>query len=247
MACASDNDSAGPRDFRTTHWSVVLAAKRPDSPDRMAALTALCQGYWYPLYAFVRRQGRDRQQAEDLTQDFFARLLEKNTLSSVQPEHGRFRSFLLASLKNFLANDWDRAHAAKRGGNYSIISWDDQAVEDRYLREPSHNATPEKLFEQTWALTLIQTVLDRLKKEYADADKNQLFDAIHASLSDEGGAGTYSEIAAKLNMTESAVKMSVLRMRRRFGDLLRTEIAQTLPDAREVEEELRHLFTCLAN
>src|SRR6266481_4203479 len=185
MTRTSNSDSAGPKDFRTTHWSVVLAAKRSDSPERMTALTALCQGYWYPLYAFVRRQGRDRQQAEDLTQDFFARLLEKNTLASVQPEQGRFRSFLLASLKNFLANDWDRAHTAKRGGGYSIISWDDQLGEDRYLREPSHDATPERLFEQTWALTLIQTVLDQMKKEYADAGKSQVFESIHTSLSED--------------------------------------------------------------
>jgi len=245
MPLTTDSDSVGPRDFRTTHWSVVLAAKRSDSPERMTALTALCHGYWYPLYAFVRRQGRDRHQAEDLTQEFFARLLEKNTLSSVQPEHGRFRSFLLASLKNFLANDWDRAHAAKRGGRYSIISWDDKSGEDRYLREPSHDATPEKLFEQTWALTLIQTVLDRMKKDYADAGKSQLFESIHASLSEDAGAGTYSEIGARLNMTESAIKMSVSRLRERFRWLLRAEIAQTVPDVSEVEEELRHLFTCL--
>jgi len=245
MTRTADSDSAGPRDFRTTHWSVVLAAKRSDSPERMTALTALCQGYWYPLYAFVRRQGRDRHQAEDLTQEFFTRLLEKNTLASVQPEQGRFRSFLLASLKNFLANDWDRSHTAKRGGAYSIISWDDQSGEDRYLREPSDNATPEKLFEQAWALTLIQTVLDQMKKEYADAGKSQLFESLHASLSEDEGAGTYAEIAAKLNMTEGAIKMSVLRIRRRFGWLLRAEISQTLPDPKEVEEELRHLFTCL--
>src|SRR5712691_13320605 len=189
MTRTAHSDSAGPRDFRTTHWSVVLAAKRLDSPERMTALTSLCQAYWYPLYAFVRRQGRDRHQAEDLTQDFFVRLLEKNTLASVQPEHGRFRSFLLASLKNFLANDWDRAHTAKRGGGYSIISWHDQSGEDRYLREPSHDSTPEKLFEQSWALALIQIVLEQLQKEYADAGKAQLMEAIHACLSEDEGSG----------------------------------------------------------
>lgn len=247
MTDFADSDSRGPRDFRTTHWSVVLAAKRSDSPERMAALTALCQGYWYPLYAFVRRQGRDRQEAEDLTQEFFAQLLEKNSLAAVQPELGRFRSFLLASLKNFVANDWRRTHTARRGGEYPIISWDDQPGEDRYLREPTHDATPEKLFEQSWALTLIQTVLEQMKEEYADAGKSQLFESIHASLCEEEGAGTYAEIATKLNMTQGAVKMSVLRMRRRFVHLLRAEIAQTVPEVREVEEELRHLFTCLGN
>src|SRR5260221_2095093 len=231
--------------FRTTHWSVVMAAKRSDSPERMAALTALCQAYWYPLYVFVRRQGRDRHQAEALTQVSFARLLEKNTLASVQPAQGRFRSFLLASLKNFLANDWDRSQTVKRGGQYSIISWDDQSGEDRYLLEPSHDATPEKLFERTWALTLIQSVLAQMKKEYADAGKSELFESIQASSSEDEGAGTYAEIAVRLNMTEGAVKMSVLRMRRRFGALLRAEIAQTVTDERQVEAELRHLFACL--
>ncbi len=247
MTPEKDSDSSGPKDFRTTHWSVVLAAKRSDSPERMAALTALCQTYWYPLYAFVRREGQDRPQAEDLTQEFFARILEKNRLASVLPEKGLFRSFLLASLKNFLANEWDRSQTAKRGGKNSIISWDDQSGEERYLREPSDNATPEKLFEQSWALTLIETVMGRLKKEYADADKIQLFDAIHACLSEDEGAGTYAGIAARLNMTEGAVKMSVSRMRGRFRLLLRAEIAQTVTDSGEVEEELRHLFKCLGN
>jgi RNA polymerase sigma-70 factor (ECF subfamily) len=242
-----DSDSSVPRDFRTTHWSVVLAAKRSDSPERMAALTALCKDYWYPLYAFVRRQGRDRHQAEDLTQGFFARLLEKNALGSVQRDQGRFRSFLLASLKNFLVNEWNRDHTVKRGGEYSIISWEDQPGEDRYVREPSHDATPERLFEQSWALTLIQTVLEQLKKEYADGGKSPLFEAIQAYLSEEAGAGTYAEIAAKLDMTEGAVKMSVFRMRSRFGILLRAQIAETVREEREVEEELRHLFSCVGN
>jgi len=150
---------------------LVLAAAHTESPEHQVALTALCQSYWYPLYAFARRQGRNPQEAEDLTQEFFARLLARHGLASVRPEHGRFRSFLLASMKNFLANDWDRSHALKRGGDRAFISWEDQSGEERYLREPRDEATPEKLFEQSWALTLINLVLEQVRKEYAKTGK----------------------------------------------------------------------------
>lgn len=244
MSAPGDNSAHAPSDFRTTHWSVVLDAAHPDTSHRQTALTALCQTYWYPLYAFVRRQGRNPHEAEDLTQDFFARLIEKNGLASVRPENGRFRSFLLASLKNFLANDWDRNRTAKRGGPHAIVSWEDQSAEERYLREPSHDATPEKLFEQSWALTVIESVLAQLRKEYTDAGKDQLFEAIHSYL-EEDGAQTYAEMAATLNMTEGAVKMAVLRLRENFRRRLRSAIAQTVGNAGEIDEELRHLFTCL--
>jgi RNA polymerase sigma-70 factor (ECF subfamily) len=244
MSASKDSSVPAPSDFRTTHWSVVLAAAHPDAPERQSALTALCQSYWYPLYAFARRQGRNPQEAEDLTQEFFGRLLAKNRLASVRPENGRFRSFLLASLKNFLANDWDHNHAVKRGGNRTIISWDNQPGEERYLREPTHDATPEKLFEQSWALTLIASVLEQLRKDYADTGKGHLFEAIHSYL-EEDGTQTYAEMAATLNMTEGAVKMAVLRLRENFRRRLRSEIAQTVGSAGEIDEELRHLFACL--
>lgn len=244
MSAPGDNSAHAPSDFRTTHWSVVLDAAHPDTSHRQTALTALCQTYWYPLYAFVRRQGRNPHEAEDLTQDFFARLIEKNGLACVRPENGRFRSFLLASLKNFLANDWDRNRTAKRGGQYAIVSWEDQSAEERYLREPSHDATPEKLFDQSWALTVIETVLEELRKEYSVAGKKQIFEAIHSYL-EEDGANTYAEMAATLNMTEGAVKMAVLRLRENFRRRLRSAIAQTVGNAGEIDEELRHLFTCL--
>lgn len=244
MPVPGDNSAHARSDFRTTHWTVVLDAAHLDTSYRQTALAALCQTYWYPLYAFVRRQGRNPHEAEDLTQDFFARLIEKNGLASVRPENGRFRSFLLASLKNFLANDWDRNHTAKRGGQFAIVSWEDQSAEDRYLREPSHNATPEKVFEQSWALTVIDTVLQQLRREYSDAGKAPIFEAMHSYLEGDG-ADTYVEIAGKLNMTEGAVKMAVLRLREDFRRRLRAAIAQTVADAGEIEEELRHLFSCL--
>jgi len=241
----SDAENCGA--FRTTHWSVVLAAQDPDSLDRSAALTALCESYWYPLYAFVRRLGRNAHDAEDLTQEFLARLLEKSALISVHPEHGRFRSFLLASLKNFLANDWDRNHAVKRGGECTVISWDDRSGEDRYLQEPSHDSTPEKLFEQSWALTVIATVMEQLKKEYAEAGKGPLFEAIQLYLADDGGPDTYAGMGQQLGMAESAIKMAVLRLRESFRRRLRLEIAQTVVDPGDIDEELRHLFACLAS
>ena len=245
MSLASQSLEDTPRDFRTTHWSVVLAAAQHDAPQRQSALAALCQSYWYPLYAFVRRQGRTAQEAEDLTQDFFARLLGKNGLASVRPERGRFRSFLLASLKNFLANDWDRNHTAKRGGQCDIISWDEASGEQRYLLEPAEAATPDKLFEQTWALTVIGTVLAQLKKEYAEAGKGPLFEAIESYLAEEDGPDTYAGLGEKLGMTEGAVKMAVLRLRQNFRHRLRSEIAQTVASAAEIDDELRHLFACL--
>lgn len=231
--------------FHTTHWPIVLAAQAQEKTSAQEALTRLCSTYWYPLYAFVRRSGRDRHEAEDLTQEFFARLLAKNGLASVRPEHGRFRSFLLASLKNFLANDWDKNHAIKRGGQCSIVSWDEQAAESRYLFEPRHEATPEKLFEQSWALTVIESVLDLLRREYTDTGKGPLFEAIQAYLEEEG-ADTYAEIAAKLAMKEGAVKMAVLRLRENFRIRLRSEVAQTVATADEVDEELQQLFACLS-
>jgi RNA polymerase sigma factor (sigma-70 family) len=246
MTASEDKATPAPSDFRTTHWSVVLAAAHTDSPRCQSALTALCQNYWYPLYAFARRQGRNPHDAEELTQEFFARLLAKNGLASVRQENGRFRSFLLASLKNFLANDWDRAHAVKRGGGHTILSWDDRSAEERYLREPAHDATPEKLYEQSWALTVIDSVLAQLRKEYTDADKGHIFEAIHSYLEGDG-AQTYAEMAVMLNMTEGAVKMAVLRLRESFRHRLRSNIAQTVAvaDPGEIDAELQYLFTCL--
>jgi len=209
------------------------------------ALANLCRTYWYPLYAFVRRQGHSSEDAEDLTQGFFAHLLEKKAFGVVEQEKGKFRSFLLASLKNFLANDWDWKHRAKRGGQCSLISLDDDTAEDRFLREPSHDVTPETLYERSWALTVLETVLQQLQKEYTAAGKGQLFEALRDHLVGDENAAAYASAAAQLGIKEGAVRMAVMRMRRHFGYLLRSEIAHTVADPGELEEELRHLVTSM--
>jgi RNA polymerase sigma-70 factor (ECF subfamily) len=230
--------------FVTTRWSVVLAAGLSASAESERALAQLCRTYWYPLYAFVRRQGRSPEDAEDLTQGFFAHLLEKKALGEVERTKGNFRSFLLASLKNFLANEWNRQHAAKRGGKHSVVSLDDDMAEDRYLREASHDSTPEKLFEQSWALTVLETVLQQLRKQYDAAGKGRLFEALRDHLIGEENA-SYASAAAELGIKEGAARMAVLRMRRHFGYLLRREIAHTVADLGEMDGELRHLFASI--
>jgi len=231
--------------FATTRWSLVFAAGESSSADSDQALAHLCRTYWYPLYAFVRRQGRSPEDAEDLTQGFFEYLLEKKTLRGVGKEKGKFRSFLLASLKNFLANDWDRKHAVKRGGKHSIISLDEDSAEDRYLREPSHDLTPDKIFEQTWALTVLETVMQQLRKKYAAAGKSHLFEALQDHLIGDENAAAYASAASQFGMKEGTVRMAVNRMRKRFRYLLREEIAQTVADPAELEEELRHLVASM--
>ena len=232
-------------EFASTHWSLVLLAARPDSPQAAEALETLCRTYWYPLYAFVRRQGYNPDDAQDLTQEFFARLLEKNYLSDAHPAKGKFRSFLLGAFKHFLANERARAHAQKRGGQIAFLSWDEPAAEHRFAREPSDVLTPEKIYEHSWALTLLDKVLSQLRKEYEAGAKLTIFDTLYPHLTGDGEPASYTEVMAKLGLGESAVKMSVLRMRRRFGELLRTEIAHTVTTPGEIEEELRHLFTTL--
>jgi RNA polymerase sigma-70 factor (ECF subfamily) len=231
--------------FATTHWSLVLAAGRRGSPASREALATLCQSYWYPLYAHVRRRGYRAEDAQDLIQDFFARLLEKDYLRVVERDRGRFRSFLLASLDHFLANEWRRAHARKRGGKRPTLSLDFRVGEGRYAAEPAHELTPVKLFERRWALTLIDQALVRLRDEFDRAGKGELFELLKPCLGGDGGAAPYRDLAARLDMTEGAVKVAVHRMRRRCGELLREEIARTVAGPEEVEEELRDLFDTL--
>src|SRR6185369_3101480 len=242
----SDSAPAGAADFRTTHWSVVLAATARDSPAGSQALAKLCSIYWYPLYAYVRRRGHDVHEAEDLTQQFFARLLQRSFLQSVSSEKGRFRSFLLASLKNFLANEWDRTQTQKRGGGRAPIPLDLGNAEYRYQVEPIDTATPEVLYERRWALTLMEQVMTRLRQEYVRNEKADLFDELKVFLSGEGKSMTYAELAAKHGVSESAVKMAVLRLRQRYGELLRLEIAQTVSSPEEVEAEIRHLIAVVS-
>ena len=237
-------DSASPtaQRFAATRWSVVLAARQADSPQAREALATLCQTYWYPLYAFVRRQGCRPHDAQDLTQEFFARLIAKQYLAALHRERGKFRTFLLTAFTRFLANERDKARARKRGGGQTPISIDAAAAESRYGLEPSHGLTPEKIYEQRWALALLEQVMARLRQDYGSEGKAALFERISGSLSRPRGAVPYAEIAVQLATTEGAIKMAVYRLRGRYREVLREEIAQTVAGPAEVEEELRALF-----
>lgn len=227
--------------FATTHWSVVLAAKGSNTTDATEALEKLCRAYWYPLYAYVRRQGENPQDAQDLTQGFFTRLLEKDYLAQVDRAKGKFRSFLLAALKHFLADERDKARAQKRGGGRPLISLDAQEAEERYRLEPAHDLTPEKLFERRWALSLLFAVFDRLAQDYAEAGKAELFQVIQAFLTPNDGQADYASAARRLNMKEGAVRMAVHRMRRRYGILFRQEVAHTVSTEDEIDDEMNQL------
>ncbi len=232
--------------FKTTHWSAVLQANDRHSPQSDAALAALCQTYWYPLYVFVRRQGHSPEDAQDLVQGFFVQVFEKKYFKSADPEKGKFRSFLLTGLKRFMANEWDRARCQKRGGGQKLISLDDKKTESRYLSEPKDEMTPEKAFERRWAMTLLAQVLTLLKAEcYADG-KGQLFDELEVFLSGENDDNSYSEAGNKLGLSAEALRMSVFRLRKRFRELLRREIANTVDSPAAIEDEIRHLFAALS-
>jgi len=236
----------GTPEFRTTHWSIVLAARNEGFPQAaQEALARLCHIYWYPIYAFVRRRGYDPHEAQDLTQDFFVHVLEDEILKSVDPVKGKFRSFLLVSAKNFLAKAWNRQQAAKRGGRFIFVSWDAESAESSYQQEPFHDLTPEKIFEQTWAAVLLNEVRKKLSLEYAAEGKGGLFEAVEGCLAGEK-AGPYAEMTSRLGMTEGAIKMAVLRLRQRYRELLRSEVAHSVGRPDEVEEELRDLLTCLS-
>jgi RNA polymerase sigma factor (sigma-70 family) len=233
--------------FSTTNWSVVLEAGRTDIARAAAALERLCGKYWHPIYVFVRRRGSNHHEAEDLTQAFFAYLLEKDTLKAVDRRKGKFRSFMLASLTNFLLNEWDRRQTLKRGGQRQIISLDEMAAEQFYNQEPVEQFSPEKLFERRWAFTIVEQVLKRLENEHAAAGKAELFTKLEAGLTGEVTPGLYADWSAALNMSEGAVKVALHRLRRRFGELLRSEVAYTVADPAEVAEEIRHLLAAISN
>ncbi len=226
----------------TTHWSVVLSARDRSSPHSLEALEHLCRTYWYPLYAFVRRQGRRPHDAQDLTQAFFARLLEKDYLKAAGSERGRFRTFLLVALKRFLADEWDREHAQKRGGFAEMIPMDQEFAEARFSAEPAHQLQPDVLFDRQWASTLIERVVKRLEEEYLNSGRAKLFEQLRHCLVKDKSAPSYAEIAARLSLTEAAVKMAVHRLRVRYREILRAEIADTVAGPAEVEQEIRDLF-----
>jgi RNA polymerase sigma-70 factor (ECF subfamily) len=225
---------------------VVLAAGDRDSGSAEAALAALCQAYWYPLYAYVRRRGYSAEDAQDLTQSFFAALLQKNYLDRANRERGRFRTFLLSSLENFLANEWDRSMAQKRGGGQRAVSWDEQNAEGRYLNELVDEMTPERIFEKRWAMTLLELVLKRMREEFLVSGKAELFEAIKPHLWSGEPAASYAQLAAQLNLTVVAVKVTVHRLRHRYCDLLRAEIAHTVASPAEVDDEIRHLIKVMS-
>ena len=223
-----------------------MTANQGDASGATAALEKLCRTYWYPLYAYLRRQGRSPHDAQDLTQAFFLRLLEGNLLERAAREKGRFRSFLLTSLKNFLSDEWDKARAAKRGGGTPILSLDEQTAEDRYRFEPADEMSAEKLFDRRWAMTLLEMAMQRLEQEYAAADKAALFQRLHVALLGEKTSLTYADLGAQLSMTEGAVKVAAHRMHRRYRELLRAEIASTVSSQDDIDDELRQLFAALS-
>ena len=231
--------------FVTTHWSVVLRAGR-DTTRAGAALEYLCQTYWYPLYAYVRRRGYPPEDAQDLTQEFFARLLERNWIGRADQQRGRFRSFLLSAMNHFLADEWDKAHAQKRGGGLAPVPLQLDTAETRYGHEPPDKITPERIYERRWALTLLDKVLHTLRAEYDQEGREAFFAALHPCLVGEGDDQPYANLAVKLGMTEGAVKTAVYRLRQRYRQLLRDEIAQTVAEPDEVDEELRHLVSVLS-
>lgn len=234
--------------FTATHWSVVLAAGSADPAKSAAALEQLCRVYWYPIYAFLRRQrGASYHDAQELTQSFFAHLLEKETLKKASPDEGRFRTFLLGVLKKFLANELDRQRAWKRGGRHETISLDAAMAEDLYACEPVDPSTPERRFDRQWASTLVKQALRRLRNEATEAGKADQFAWLEPVLTQPDTAGVCARFAAAFGKTEGAAKVELHRLRRRFGDLLRSEVAQTIARPEEVEAELRHLIQAIAD
>jgi DNA-directed RNA polymerase specialized sigma24 family protein len=252
MASESTSESSArpalPRDdyFVTTRWTVVLSAGRKSSPQSDRALGELCQTYWFPLYAYVRGRGHTKEDAEDLVQAFFARFLERNYLEGLGAERGKFRAFLLASLKHFLANEWDKAMRQKRGGGAQHLSLDWHEADKRFHLEPADVATPDRIFDREWALALLERVIGLLKDECARDGKAQLFEQAKGYLMVSAEAIPYPEAAATLAMDEGAVRVAVHRLRKRYRELLRTEVAQTLTDPAQVSEELRSLQAALA-
>jgi DNA-directed RNA polymerase specialized sigma24 family protein len=239
------SDGPSPAHFPTTRWSLVLQAGDPQAPLSRESLAELCGAYWYPLYAYIRRRGHGPEQARDLTQDFFARALEKGLLSEADPSRGRFRSFLRTVCAHFLANrrDWDQAQ--KRGGGRTFLPIDSADAEGRYALELADDLTAERIFDRSWALTLLGRVLDQLGREYDDAGKAATFEALRGMLSGDSDVHSYTAVAARLGTSEGAARVAAHRLRRRYGDLLRQEIAATLAEPTEVDDEIRDLFAAL--
>ena len=232
-------------DFRSTQWSAVIAAGRGSSPEAQRALSSLCEIYWYPLYAYARRRVADVHEAQDLTQAFFAELLEKNYVGDANPERGRFRAFLLTAFKNFLSKQWEKGRALKRGGGRAPISLDFESADSRLRIEPAAGLTPEQLYDQEWAIALLSQILDRLQTESEQAGKAEQFSELKGFIIGDHSGTTYAQVAEKLDMTEAAAKQAASRMRKRYRELLREEIGQTVSGPHEIDDEIRNLFVTL--
>ena len=234
--------AGGGREFRTTHWSVVLAAGDAPSPQSADALEKLCRAYWFPLYAYVRRCGHSPEDAQDLTQGFFTRFLEKNYLAQVDRDKGRFRSFLLAALRHFLFDERDRARAHKRGGGQIMFSLDAENAENFIQKEPADIFTPEKYYDRRWALTALERAQASLKAEFAADGKSDLYEALKCFLSGEKPASTHAQVAARLGKSADAIRCAVQRLRQRYGELIRAEVAHTVASPGQIDEEIRYLL-----
>ena len=243
---SSSSPSSGSPAFATTRWSVVARAQsHGDEPLRRAALSTLCESYWYPVYAFARRRGHGAEDARDLVQSFFTRFLERDDLASADAERGRFRSFLLGCFENFASNERDRAQAQKRGGGFVGFSLDNDFAENRYQFEPVENEDAERIFIRSWARTLLEDVVERLREEYDNGGKSELFERLKPVLQGDDQAQVYGDLAQSLDTTEGAIKVAVYRLRKRFGEILRRTIADTVTDPAQVEDELQGLFEAL--
>jgi len=233
--------------FDTTHWSVVLAAGHRSSPDSDMALESLCRTYWYPLYAYARRRVPNAHEAQDLTQEFFSRLLEKNYVAEADPGRGRFRAFLLTAFKHFLSKEWDKTKAQKRGGGQSVVSLDFDFGETRYALEPADEETPERLFDRQWAITAMDQVLSQLRSEFVQGGREEQFERLKVFLSGRPAAGSYEKAAVSLGMSVGAVQVAAHRLRRRYRELLEQEIAQTVASPDDIQDEVHSLFAALGS
>ena len=242
----SDETPGAGRVFATTHWSVVLAAKRSDGLLGDAALERLCRTYWPPLYAYIRREGYSAEDAQDLTQEFFAHLLARDYLQHLRHQEGKFRSFLLTFLKHFLADERDRAGAQKRGGGKNFISLDDTSAEERHLDEPANALSPDLLFERRWAQAVMERASGRLREEYEAGGKAALFEELKDLQPGEHGAASYAEIGARLGLATGTIGSAVHRLRKRHREILREEIAQTVARPEEIDEEIRNLLAVVS-
>lgn len=230
-------------EFQTTHWSAVVIAGRDSSPESQRALATLCELYWYPLYAYARRRTGSEDEAQDLTQAFFTELLEKNYVGSASQDRGRFRAFLLTALKNFMSKQWEKARAKKRGGGKDPISLDFAGFDSRWRIEPALEMTPEQCYDQQWTVTLLEQILTRLQSEFERAGQSQRFQTLRGFIIGDHGETTYAEAGEQLGISEAAAKKAASRMRQRYRELLREEIAQTVSDPEDVEDEIRSLFS----